>query len=84
MRAPIWVQVRGKGGHFAGRELLAGDVVLMSPVEAVRAHRQGLITLARPAPAAIAAAIEAEAAAPAPEPERPPRRYRRRDMVPEP
>ena len=96
MRASIWVQVRGTGGRYDGRELRAGELVRMPPEAAALAHRLGWISLTRPAAAAIAAAIAAEgaegasappafaaAAAPPPEPERPRRRYRRRDLEPE-
>ena len=70
--------------HYDGHVVHAGDRVTMRPLDALVAHRLGHISLTRPlrdpAPRAVAAAV-----AP-PEPAAPDarRRYRRRDLQPEP
>jgi hypothetical protein len=89
MRPPIWVQVRTSGLQYGARTHAAGDVVAMAPLDAVTAHRRGEVSLTRPSAVAIAAALVRMAEPPpvvaavaADAPAR--RRYRRRDLEPEP
>jgi hypothetical protein len=62
---------------YLGRHIEVGDRVLMDPLEAAAAHRRGLVSLTRPARG------DRPAAPPPPAPETK-RRYRRRDLQPEP
>jgi hypothetical protein len=60
---------------YEGRQVERGEVVAMWPLDAAAAKRGGLVSLTRPA----------RAQAPPPEPPAPEkRRYRRRDLQPEP
>jgi len=60
---------------YEGRHVEIGEVVAMWPLDAAAAKRGGLVTLTRPA-------RPQPPAAPPPAPEK--RRYRRRDLQPEP
>ena len=71
--------------HFSydGRAVHAGELVTMAPLDAVVAHRHGLVSLTRPRvlpPIPLVPAIELVDVDEVPAPKR---RYRRRDLEPE-
>ena len=71
--------------HYDGQIVRAGERVTMRPLDALVAHRLGHVSLSRPLREVLprASTPEPDRAVPASAPE-PRRRYRRRDLQPEP